>query len=298
NAIFIPNEVLLTIFEKLPREDLERLQLVSTQFNGVIVSSSKLSEQQGPLRVVTKVEFGAYTRGLFSRNSDVWLRDGTRVTCPDIDNLAKRLKFSVVQKMRAGFGGAHVGIQELSKLLPVKSCWKDATIQVCYAYGALYGFAFTRLLLCKEIVLGRERGESVAWSRAYMRLPGIAACNKLNVGSLNYLYGGDRIHPPDVVEWLEHEVPAQKWSEPRELVIDDRAIDDGDIEGLITALKTAFSESSNPKPYVVRILRGWRRFAMDEVLANETTHEALIIRAEAYACPTQSRSKQRQNSVR
>ncbi|KAH7710816.1 skpA [Aphelenchoides avenae] len=52
NAIFIPNEVLVTIFEKLPREDVERLQLVSTQFNDVIVSSSELSKQQGPRRVV------------------------------------------------------------------------------------------------------------------------------------------------------------------------------------------------------------------------------------------------------
>ncbi|KAH7698001.1 S-phase kinase-associated protein 1A [Aphelenchoides avenae] len=52
NTIFIPNEVLVTIFEKLPREDLERLQLVSTQFNDVILYSVELSEQQGPRRVV------------------------------------------------------------------------------------------------------------------------------------------------------------------------------------------------------------------------------------------------------
>ncbi|KAH7724048.1 hypothetical protein AAVH_08486 [Aphelenchoides avenae] len=57
NVIYIPNEVFVTIFEKLLREELERLQLVSTQFNDVIVSSRKLFEQQGPLCVVAKVDF-------------------------------------------------------------------------------------------------------------------------------------------------------------------------------------------------------------------------------------------------
>ncbi|KAH7704846.1 S-phase kinase-associated protein 1A [Aphelenchoides avenae] len=139
--IFVPNEVLLTIFEKLPREDLERLQLVSTQFNDVIVGSSELSELQGPLRVVTKVEFGVYSNGNFSQRIHLWLRDGTRITCPDYKNLAKRLKFAVVQNLRAGYGGDYAGVQGLSALLPATSAWKNATVEAFFACRAVFAFA-------------------------------------------------------------------------------------------------------------------------------------------------------------
>lgn len=100
--MFIPNEVLLTIFEKLPRADLERLQLVSTQFDDLIVGSVELSEQQGPLRVVSRVKFGAYSLFRLSRRSriEVWLCDGKKVTCPDCKDLAKRLKFAIVHELR------------------------------------------------------------------------------------------------------------------------------------------------------------------------------------------------------
>lgn len=68
-----------------------------------------------------------------------------------------------------------------------------------------------------------------------MRLPGIVACNKLDLGRLN-LYG-DRIHPTDVVEWLEHEAPPEnEWSEPRQLILNEDGIVGG-IGGLLTTLK-------------------------------------------------------------
>ncbi|KAH7704849.1 hypothetical protein AAVH_27963 [Aphelenchoides avenae] len=142
NAIFIPNEVLLTIFEKLPREDLERLQLVSTQFGDVVVSSNKLSEEQGPSRVVTMVEFGAPSYGRFSQKIGVWLRD----------DLAKRLKLATVQKLRLGYAMRwddnvyYADIKSLSLLLPVKSAWKDATVEVstsCFLSNAPFEFVFT-----------------------------------------------------------------------------------------------------------------------------------------------------------
>lgn len=87
----------MTIFAKLPREDLERLQLVSKRFNRVIVNNAELSEREGPLRVVTKVEFGAHSP---SRFIDVWLPDGTKVTWPDHKHLPRRLKFAAVQNLR------------------------------------------------------------------------------------------------------------------------------------------------------------------------------------------------------
>ena len=93
--------MLVTIFEKLPREDLERLQLVSTQFDDVIRNSSKLSEHEGPLRIVARLKLGASSDGSrLLQKSDVWLRDGTKVTCPDHKSLIKRLKFSTVEKLR------------------------------------------------------------------------------------------------------------------------------------------------------------------------------------------------------
>ncbi|KAH7704848.1 hypothetical protein AAVH_27962 [Aphelenchoides avenae] len=109
-----------------------------------------------------------------------------------------------------------------------------------------------------------------------MRLPGIVACNKLDLGRLN-LYG-DRIHPTDVVEWLEHEAPPEnEWSEPRQLILNEDGIVGG-IGGLLTTLKAAFSTSSVPKPYVVRILGGWDHGMVNEALANEKSHEVLSIR--------------------
>ncbi|KAH7710813.1 S-phase kinase-associated protein 1A [Aphelenchoides avenae] len=289
NAIFMPNEVLLTIFEKLAREDLERLQFVSTQFDDVIVNSNELSEQQGPLRVVTKLEFGAYSSGSRSpQRTRVLLRDGTRFTCTDCKDLAKRLKFAIVQELRWDASTRWLDsdmqsdayIQNLSSLLPVKSAWKNAAVEAfveCFASGAAFEFAFGELLLCNEIVLVRGY-YSFPWSRRYIRLTGIAACSRLDIGRPN-LYG-DLIHPTDVVEWLEQEDPPEKkWSEPRQMILYEEGINGG-IEGLLTSLKAAFLASSSPKPYVVRVLRGWRRDNVDQVLENEKTHEVLSIRAE------------------
>ncbi|KAH7711042.1 S-phase kinase-associated protein 1A [Aphelenchoides avenae] len=285
NAIFIPNEVLLTIFEKLPREDLDRLQLVSTQFHDVIVSSTELSEQQGPLRVVPKLdviklEFVAYWYDYFPQKIGIVLRDGTRLTSTDCQDLAKRLKFAIVQKLRLG----HVyqaAIRDLSALLPVKWAWKNATVEAfveCFPSSAEFEFAFTELLLCKEIVLDRERPSLLSWSPLYMRLPAIVACNKLDISRLNL--PGDRIQPTDVVEWLEHENPPErKWSEPRHLTLHEDGVTGG-IDGLLTVLKTSFSASSSLNPYVLRILLPFHRRTMHEELANETTHELLTIHAE------------------
>ncbi|KAH7717346.1 Suppressor of kinetochore protein 1 [Aphelenchoides avenae] len=285
NAIFISNELLLTIFEKLPREDLESLQLVSAQFNDVIVSSSALSAHQGPLRVVTKVEFGAYSRDRCSQRTDVWLCDGTVVSCPDYENLVKRLKFSVVQKLRirAEHGAAYAAdVEDLSALLPVKAVWKNATVKAsmaCFPSAALFEFVFTQLLLCKEIVFSRE-GQSLGliWSSSHMRLPAIVACNKLDISRL-FRYE-DRNDPADVVEWLEHEIlPETKWSEPRQMIIDVGTITGG-IDGQLTALKTAFTASISAKAYVVHLRHGNPHGGIvNEVLKNVKTYERLSIRA-------------------
>ncbi|KAH7717340.1 hypothetical protein AAVH_15203 [Aphelenchoides avenae] len=271
NPIFIPNEVLVTVFEKLPREDLERLQLVSTQFNGIIVSSSKLSEQQGPLRVM-------------AMRIDVWLLDGRKVTCADYEDLAKRLKFATVLKMRADHGAlCGADVQDLSPLLPVKSAWNNATATVeasmaCFPFSAVFEFAFTQLFMCKEIIVDRGHYSRINSLRPHMRLPAIMSCNTLDISRLNL--NGDLVLPADVVEWLEHEVaPENKWSEPREIILHEGGIT-GRIHELLTALKTAFLSSSSPKSYVVRILLSWDGDDMNDELANDKTHEVLSIRTE------------------
>ncbi|KAH7718740.1 S-phase kinase-associated protein 1 [Aphelenchoides avenae] len=279
NATFIPNEVLLTIFEKLPREDLDRLRLVNTQFDDLIVSSSKLSEQQGPLRVVTKVEPFVYLKGQrFSQRIDIWLRDGKRVICSAYEDLAKRLKFGIVQKMRYGFVGvSDAEIEGLSALLPVKSAWRNATVEVSmdsFLSSAPFEFVFTQLFLCKELILSAEHG-SFTWSRPYMRLPGIAECNKLDICALTHAEN----QPDDVVEWLEREAPPEKqWSEPRQMVLHVGGISGG-MRGLIVALRTAFSASRSPKPYVLRIRTRIEYRSTDLVRVNEKTQERLRIRA-------------------
>ncbi|KAH7662612.1 hypothetical protein AAVH_43425 [Aphelenchoides avenae] len=170
-------------------------------------------------------------------------------------------------------------IQGLSLLLPVKAAWNNATIKAsvdCFPSSAAFEFVFTQLLFCKEIVLTRKYN-SFTWPLAFLRLPAVAAYNKLDVSGIN-LYG-DLIPPADVVEWLEHEAPSEgKWSEPRQLILHDGGIDGG-VEGLLTALKTAFSTSTSPKPYAVRIRHQLPSDNVDVVLENEKTHEVLGIRA-------------------
>ncbi|KAH7725087.1 S-phase kinase-associated protein 1 [Aphelenchoides avenae] len=279
NAIFIPNEVLVTIFEKLPREDLERLQLVSTQFDDVIVSSVELSQHQGPLRVVTMVELGV--NGSRPKKITVWLRDGTKVACaaPRYKNLAKRLKLAVVEELWAGHGGYYsADVEDLSTLLPVKSTWKNATAYVAmngFVHKASLEFALTQLLLCEKITLRHGMGYNSRWSPtyAYMHLPAIAECNVLDVSEMKV----QDIQPDAVVEWLEHDVPPEKkCSEPRQVILDANRIIGG-IEELLTALKTAFLTASTHKPYIVRILRCRDRGIPNEVLTNEKTHERLSV---------------------
>lgn len=69
-----------------------------------------------------------------------------------------------------------------------------------------------------------------------MRLPAVVACNKLDISRLNL--GGEAIHPADVVEWTQQEVPQDvKWSRSRQMVLKASEIIGG-IDNLLTALKT------------------------------------------------------------
>ena len=128
-------------------------------------------------------------------------------------------------------------IEGLSVLLPVKSAWKNATVEAplrSFPSSEAFEFVFTQLFLCKEVILGGERRESFRWSRPHMRLPGIAECNKLDIGGLTNFENG----PADVVEWLEHEVPPEKKCvEPRKMVLYEYGINGG-IGRLIAALTT------------------------------------------------------------
>ncbi|KAH7705484.1 cytosolic glycoprotein FP21 [Aphelenchoides avenae] len=97
--IHIPAEVLVTILEKLSRADIERFQLVSSQFLDVILDNQnplrKLSEERGPLTPVD-VELGSTLHSY----QDVVPVDGLGDFCQSVVGLAQRLKFCRVSKMR------------------------------------------------------------------------------------------------------------------------------------------------------------------------------------------------------
>lgn len=88
--------MLVKVFSKLPRWDLERFQLVGRYFRDIIVKSSELSEKRGPLRPVD-VTIGT---GLQDEHFVTSVDDHRGFTCPDRDSLDKRLKFGTVRKLR------------------------------------------------------------------------------------------------------------------------------------------------------------------------------------------------------
>lgn len=87
---YIPTAVLITIFEKLPRADLERLQLVNSQFRDVVLGQS-FTEEKSPLRRLDEVQLGAYPDGHL-----MWSWAGLFTIRQD---LTKHLKFCAVQKL-------------------------------------------------------------------------------------------------------------------------------------------------------------------------------------------------------
>lgn len=127
-------------------------------------------------------------------------------------------------------------------LIPAKSAWRNATVEIdghCFPSEALFEFAFTHLFLCKEIVL-RLADLPSRCLRSCMRLPAMAACGKLDVSWIT----ARGIQSTDVVQWLEHEAPPEEtWSEPRQMILHERALIDS-IDDLLIALKTVSQESS------------------------------------------------------
>ncbi|KAH7718743.1 Protein SKR-1 protein [Aphelenchoides avenae] len=237
--LYIPAELLVTVFQKLPRADIEWFQLVSRYFRDVIVKSSEheLSEKRGPLRPV-----------------DVTL--GTNLHCvtpvntisgpvyPDRDSLDKHLKFCTVENLRLRSGVMSDGL--LASLGPLKPAWKNATIVVpmhSFSSKADFEFAFTELFTCKEIYMW---GLARFAPKPFMRFPDILQCHSLNIRSL-----GHRLEVADIVEWVEREKPKQ-WGKPTYLEVSSGRVIGG-AAVLIEALKKAFLEAARPNPYTVRI---------------------------------------------
>ncbi|KAH7698527.1 Protein SKR-1 protein, partial [Aphelenchoides avenae] len=224
--LYIPAEVLVKVFQKLPR-DIERLQLVSRYFHDVIVKSSKLSEKRGPLRPVN------VTLGLN-------LQDGHFVTpvgedpgviCFDQESLGEYLKFCTVWSLRISWDAHDVLNDEvLASLGPLKPAWKNATVDVpldCFSSKAAFEFAFTEVFICKKI---RIYGTACFEPQFFMRLPAILHCNRLNASSLNHLLAVN-----DIVEWLERDKP-ERWDKPTYLEVHHSKIIEGEAE-LVEALK-------------------------------------------------------------
>ncbi|KAH7710802.1 hypothetical protein AAVH_21894 [Aphelenchoides avenae] len=275
DLLHIPSEVLVTIFEKLSRADLDRLQLVNAQFRDVILTANKLGEELGPLRRLNMVKIG-------SASSDGHKIDphGDRlVVCRDHSTLVQRLKFCAIGML--AFLDARSD-EALHQLLPSKLAWKNATVKVStnsFSSKETFTFAFSELLFCKVIRLMEHTSESVV-PTSYLRLPAMIQCNELEIASL--LPGQDRglqlrsIEVHDVVEWIE-ERENRKWCEPSQITIVAREIDRGRAE-LIEALKKAFLAASRPNPYVVRIYMLRAAEVDEQYHENKTTHEELRVR--------------------
>ncbi|KAH7695951.1 hypothetical protein AAVH_36982, partial [Aphelenchoides avenae] len=273
DLLHIPSEVLVTIFEKLSRADLERLQFVNAQFRDVVLTSNKLGEELGPLRRLNTLKIGSAS----SDGHKIDPHGGTLIICQDHSTLVQRLKFC-----------AECSDEALYELLPSKLAWKNATVYATtdvFSSEETFTFAFSELLFCKEIHFMEYNSESVV-PRSVLRLPAMIQCNGLHIWSL--LYRQDRniqvksIKAHDIVEWLERE-DRKKWGEPRRLTIDVRAIDAGRPE-LIEALKKVFLAASRPNPYIVRIRMAEAVNVDEQYHENETTHEELHVRKDGDVC--------------
>lgn len=123
--------MLVTIFEKLPRSDLERLQLVNEQFRDVILTVNKLGEEHGPLRRLREVIIGCdpwddhsllvqkfgtlivcqdgttrvqclsfcMTGSALLDGRGIHRQEDTHILCPDYSTLVQRLNFCTTQRL-------------------------------------------------------------------------------------------------------------------------------------------------------------------------------------------------------
>ncbi|KAH7710804.1 S-phase kinase-associated protein 1A [Aphelenchoides avenae] len=269
DLLHIPSEVLVTVFAKLSRADLECLQLVNAQFRDVILTVNKLGEELGPLRPLIMVSIGSPSSG-----HRIHPREGTHIVCRDHFTLVQRLKFCAMERF--------IFVDEffdepLHELLPAKTAWKNATI---YAFPSTFNseetfmFAFSELLLCKKIRFAEDGASVSAVPRSFLRLPAMAQCNELDISNLWLLLNSIEVH--DIVEWLERD-DRKKRDEPSRLTIARHAIDGGPHE-LIEALKKVFLAASRANAYVVRIRKLEAVDVDEQYHENKTTHEHLHVR--------------------
>ncbi|KAH7687771.1 SKR-1 protein, partial [Aphelenchoides avenae] len=254
--IHIPADVLSTVFEKLTRADLERLQLVNVQFRNIILHNDRL-----PLRLLDEVHFTAKANYCSERN-------GILVFGAEE---AGRLKGCAIRKLvlLATISSAHFAL-----LLRVKSAWKNADVSVSldrFASPKTRTRALTELLFCRELHVS---GRAAYSPHSLMHLPVILGCNHLDMRRTRYC--SPPMKPAEVVEWLEHE-PMKKWDEPLQLNLGEWQLSGG-LMGAVDALKNAFLSATSCKPYAFRI-RTSHSVQLNELLSN-ALGEKLRIRFE------------------
>ncbi|KAH7725540.1 SKP1 component [Aphelenchoides avenae] len=268
DTLDIPSEVLVSIFEKLSRADLELLQLVNRRFRHVISTASELDEERGPLRRLRTVSI----RQAWSSGHTIYPDGGTRIVCRDNSTLVQRLKFCAIELLSIAYKGSD---ELLHQLLPSKRAWQNATVHV-YSFSSqeAFTFAFSDLFLCKTIRLGGCTTGFVPSS--FLRLPAMVQCHELYGGHLWQWNRSHSIEVNDVVEWLEPE-DWKKWREPRRLTLSGRTINGGPHK-LIEALTKVFLATSRPNPYVVRIRIFGAVDVGEQHEQNETTDEEFHVR--------------------
>ncbi|KAH7717361.1 SCF ubiquitin ligase [Aphelenchoides avenae] len=252
----IPADVLIYVFETLTRADLERLQMVNSHFRNIITGVGKeFLRERGPRRLLREVVLGT---AITDRHIISTLA-GETIVCEDLATLAKRLEYSVIEKLV--FDSTQRYADDLIYgLLPSKAAWKRASVSTSprnFSSKEVFKFAFTDLLWCKEILLQEQKVDDYV-STSILRLPATIRCVSLDISNLpGWCLGlkgpwAGRLKASDVVMWLEHERLKEFSGEPKQLAIAARAIRRGFID-LIVELKSNFWLAVRPNPYTVRI---------------------------------------------
>lgn len=212
--------MLTTIFEKLTRADLERLQLVSQQFRNIILQSDEL-----PLRLLKEVQFTT-----LDNHWDYCARRCTLVL--GVGN-AKCLQGCAVRKLEYVTSEQNIlglrylwifrfrtpiSSEDCTLLLDAKPAWKNAFVSVSvyrFTSPATRTAALTDILFCKKL---RVTGCPERSPHSFMHLPAIRSCNHLDMRWISFTLkkGWPLPEPTGVIEWLEHE-PAKEWDEPRQI---------------------------------------------------------------------------------
>lgn len=88
--------MLIYVFETLTRADLDRLQMVNSHFRNIITGvGQEFLRERGPRRLLREVVLGT----TITDRHIISTLAGETIVCEDLATLAKRLEYSVIEKL-------------------------------------------------------------------------------------------------------------------------------------------------------------------------------------------------------